>query len=179
MRKVSTVVSDATTQGVIRAEISGVGHKFGSTGGSSISGGILRGSTASQTDLAGVLLPPTRPVERNAWGGGTGWALFGLVVAIFLATAPMRMPTANIGVTIVSLVFASPFVALMAWLARSRIGRQQTYHAAYRRDAPLWETAMCNWDNLYYCYRCDGIYYPGSPTLYRTTCVMDVIYSQS
>ncbi len=178
-RKVSAVVSDATTQGAIAGTLLGGGYQFGSAGGPTIDRGIFRGTTVSQTHLAGVLSPPARPVERNAWGMGTQFALFGLVAAIGLATVPMRMPNAEIGVIIVSIVFAAPFVALAAWIVRSRIVRQRAYRAAYTLDAPMWEAAMRNWDNLYYCHRCDGIYYPGTAAIYRATQVMDVIYSYS
>ncbi len=178
-RKLSAVVSDATTQSAIKVTLSSVEHQFGPAGGPTITGGVLRGTTVSQTHLASVLSPPARPVERNAWGGGTGCALFALAAVVFVVTVPMRMPNADIGVIIISIVFAAPFVALAAWLARSRIARQRAYHAAYTRDAPLWEAAMRNWDSLYYCSRCDGVYYPGTAAIYRTTRVMDVIYSHS
>jgi len=176
-RKVSAVVSDATTHGAIAGTLIGGGYQFGRGGGPVIDGGILRGTTASQTHLASVLSPPARPTARNAWSVGMQCAFLGLVAIIGLVTVPMRLPNANLGSIIFCIVIAAPFVALTVWLVRSRIARQRTYRAAYARDVPLWEAAMHNWDNLYYCSRCDGIYYPGTATIYRAAHVMDVIYS--
>jgi len=46
----------------------------------------------------------------------------------------------------------------------------------YARAFPLWQRAMDIWDHLYYCHRCDGIYLPGRPKLYRTSDMMTVLY---
>jgi hypothetical protein len=189
-RKVSNVVNESTTIGSIGASVVSGGYQYGRSGGPMVSRSAVSAVTATQTALSRVLSPPIRPLYRGPWGffSVVGVLLFGAVgifsLLLYLASLGISQdPTAtasareagqalNPGALIVGVVC----LVLAIWIIFAKRAEKRRRTDAYVTNLPLWERAMQNWDRLQYCMRCDGIYYPGQPQIYRANEMMNVIY---
>lgn len=165
-RKVTSIVNDATALGSIGGSYRGVGYQFGSYGGPTVYAGVLSATAASQTSIGRARSPPARPLLRSAWGAGP---VIGLIAVLIFGLAAMGSGNGDI---IVGLVVLAGAVGLI--ISTNKRGKE--YQDAYAREMPRWESAMRNWDQLYYCMRCDGIYYPGRPEIYRSHETVHVVY---
>lgn len=161
-RKVTAVHAEGATTGRIGGSATGVGYQFGRYGGSSVSFTGFSATTASQSNTSRVLSPPAQPVYRSPWAwGAIGGGLCGLIALSSLSSS------------VVAFLFFGALAALIIYMAARTAKRRKE---EYARAFPLWQRAMDIRDRLYYCQRCDGIYLPGRPELYRTTDLMNVLY---
>lgn len=167
-RKVSAVVNDATTLGTIGGSVVTGGYNFGRHGGPTVSAGMLSATTASQTAIGRALSPPNRPRLRSAWTAGRVIGLIFLIIVILAGLA-----SGGAGGILLALVF----LGLAIWVIADASQKGRIYQQMYEREVAAWDAAMQKWDRLYCCLRCEGIYYPGQPELYRIVEMMPVIYS--
>lgn len=162
---VTAIVREATATGQIGGTIVGGSYQFGRYGGPSIGGGLLHASLATQSSVGHLLSAPAPPVLKSPWGFFSGCALIalGLVIA-----GTVQHPT--------MLIWALVSAALMAVLIYLKVTEGRKRKAAYAIEVPRWQRAMDRWQALYYCQRCDGVYTPGRPEIYRSTDMMHVLY---
>jgi len=167
VQKVSTVVG----HGASAISLSG---GFGATTASSYATtmGGMHLAGGSRTFQSRMLAPPSAPEYISPWKGIVGSLILG-VIAIFF------------GVGFIAAMLNSAFVAIV-WLlllpgwpiykvlrtSRQAVVAKQTYEDA----VPRWREAMRRWEQLYYCFRCDGAFIPGDSGFIPTSGVTNFIF---
>lgn len=164
--KASAVYAAAAQTGVISGGVSGVGYQFGQYGGLSVQHGILNASIAVNNMVARALAPPAPPVLASAWGAGPVLLLLALILVGLACLASMQ-----------TLIVTLACAAFAVWLIVARRKEDERRRAAYQVELPRWQRAMQNYDALYYCGRCDGVFLPGRPEIYRTAETIYVVYN--
>jgi len=165
VRKVSSLVGDSTRVGVIGGTFAGGSYQFGPNGGPSIGGGVLNAVTASQSTIGQLLSPPGRPILRSPWGFSSKAGI--LFLGFVVLSSFSHSSTVILGLVCIGLI---------ALIVYRKNKETRALREAYVHDMPVWENAMRNWDRLHFCMRCDGIYYPGRPSIHRSSDMLNVIY---
>lgn len=44
------------------------------------------------------------------------------------------------------------------------------------KETPHWQKLMAKWNSLYYCHRCDGVFFPGQSHLIPSVRMKDYLY---
>lgn len=185
VRKVTSIVSDGT----VLTDMSGLGFVPSERGGELV--GIL-GSSTSRSVLVERLSPPRDPAKPSgySWVGlflftRLGLALF--TVAIMLATVacsfPLLIPIYREDPFLIFIpitIFAIVVVLLLRWIVTS-LRRDGGTTREKRSDFPLryqkWEHANERWQQLYYCYRDDGVFLPARTILVPVAQMKRLLYA--
>lgn len=172
VRKVSAIVADGTTM----ADVRGIGVTL--DGGELVG---MMGGANTRSVLAARLAPPRKPLKPR----GDGCVGLLLITRLGLAAAGLGMLTAcaacsfptlyasyrasPILVVIVFSFFAAVALVLVSWvitLLWRNTRRTCAEHADYPYQLRQWQLASEYWEQLYYCYRDDGVFLSRGNTTY-------------
>ena len=103
---------------------------------------------AGSTELARLLEPPRRPDMKT--GGG---AMILLFLLGFLSLGFCLLGTVGVALSAV-------LIGGMAFLYHEQKDAQETLKACVAADIQIWEDAARAWERLFYCPRCDSVYFP-------------------
>lgn len=144
--------------------------------------GSTSGAVQMITDLSRDLACPDAPTYQSPWGV---WSILGVICSILMLIGIactvagsffLTMDAAHVAggvppsssVDPVALVLSLgrfliyPLVAIvtLVLIVRSKAKTAAFRKAAVARNSPLWQYARDIWDELYYCPRHDGVYFP-------------------
>lgn len=128
-------------------------------------------TTETRSAVSRLLSEPIAPTYRSAWSRDVTFAVFALFLFAFIGFGSVVSGTSP--QPVLPFVLTAVGIALTLW-ARKETGRRQTRFAVERAR---WEHAKRNWNNLFVCTRCDGVFYPGQRALYPLSTTRDVIYA--
>ena len=179
VQKVSAIVAAGTSADTYTGYSDGVGY---SPSGPVIMDDYITINASRQTTLSRLLSPPTLPSARSFFStpeGGQATAylivmlLFGLGAGFFEFSMIANDPTSILSFTSLVLggiaIFCCGF-PVRIFLRINRIANQA------QSLVPHWQRAMQNWQRLYYCHRCDGVFMPGQLFLIPIDQMMDFLY---
>ncbi len=172
VRKVSAIVSDGTSSSRYMGYGDGIGY---SSHGMMVMDQIINLTGGSQTQLSQLLSPPIKPYERNfdlVWLCLILLGLFGFLVTISGLANNITHETDTIGAFITGLICFS--IVALASVAYIHKGKDEKIR--FEREMPRWEKAISKWQQLYYCYRCDGVFLPGQNFIVSTQYMMNFLY---
>lgn len=125
--------------------------------------------------IARRIPPPGRPRYSSSWGVWSRSAVVLLTIGLALALVAAEENRSSLwaaagtsGLLVAYLVlsfalFLIPLGLIVASKERERRIRQRELSIRLR----AWERAMAKWEALYYCDRCDGVFFPDRPRLVR------------
>jgi multidrug efflux pump subunit AcrB len=119
------------------------------------------------------------PHLESAWGPDTITALAGLCLIVLGVFGPIILITgvtgqASLAVFAVLLALALVALAVAVPVVSTRASDKRTAEA-WQEDHARWEAAMEKWSELYYCWRDDVVYLPGSPSAVLAASVWTVV----
>jgi len=182
VRKVSAIVSDGTSSSWYSGYGDGIGY---SAHGMMVMDEVMTFTGSSQTELSHLLSPPIRPSERSLFGIFLVMLLIGLLglisttcgfIGIF-ATEPGALGNYTTelgagGMYIFGILCLSLGVLVLIILLRN----SKDEKIRVEREMPAWINAIYRWQQLYYCFRCDGVYPPNLNYIVPAQYMMEYLY---
>lgn len=160
IQKVSSIVQAGTWQSTSVGTTVGAAYVRDHNSGHLVPmGGRTVAHTASMTNLAARLSPPTKPGARLPFGvyaifiGFIGYIGFGIAEWISYVN-PGSNAIANSDRVTYGFVIG---IVTGTVLAGSYALRSQRRSA---KELPDWQQAMERWNQVYYCHRCDTVFIP-------------------
>jgi len=138
---------------------------FGSSGSIATVFGRMYQQESHQSLLSERLSPPAEPRLVRAWPAGFTIALIGLFLGMFCVCGIAGLITsltydyAPLGC---GFLVALPLVAGAGALLRTGQRREKRSAEAWQEEHAQWEDALGRWFELYYCWRDDVVFVPGS-----------------
>ncbi|MBE2183482.1 MAG: hypothetical protein IAE89_08665 [Anaerolineae bacterium] len=187
VRKVTSIINDGTT------------HTESNRIGMSISGNDTAfysglGNSVSHTGLASALAAPKKPSQPSRKGLSaifpsfrltcTG-SILGLIMLSVVCSFPALYPTYRenpllIFIPVVIFVVAAIVLMRWVWLSKRRetqILREGDTH--YSLEMEQWKRALARWEELYYCYRDDGVFLPNHAVFVPIARMKQYLYAKS
>ncbi|HEX9414579.1 MAG TPA: hypothetical protein VF916_13825 [Ktedonobacterales bacterium] len=161
-------VSALVTAGVSTGSGSGAGYmvgSFGSSGSIATAYGRMYQQDSHQSLLSERLSPPAEPRLVRAWPAGFTIALIGLFLGVFCSCGIAGLITSlteEYAPLVCGVLVALPFVAVAGVLLRTGQQREKRSAEAWQEEHEQWEAAIGRWFELYYCWRDDVVFVPGS-----------------
>ena len=125
-----------------------------------LAGSVGRGTSnhtgSNRTILAGVLSPPEPPIAK---GAVTATTFYGPVLLLALFIGVLGLNEAPSFLVVLTAIATGTF---WFWL---NIGRPKRDRQTVDRETDVWAKAMARWQRWYYCYRCDGVFVPGTAAI--------------
>ncbi len=150
VRKVSAIVSDGTSSSRYTGYGDGIGY---SSHGMMVMDEIINLTGNSQTQLSRLLSPPIEPfyvsfttMLKHPYG--IFLIVLGLVGLVILPIVWF------LGVAFI----CGPILVFLSWGYAS-----EKEEKSLVTEMPRWQRAISKWWQLYYCYRCDGVFFIISP----------------
>ena len=150
VQRVTSVVSSAHTQSQSKETLSGAAYSFGG-GGLTLGGGTVSKSIESVTLLGRRLAMQNKPSASNLSFLGFGLAAFLFVVVVSVFSAHEAVAG------VVFLLVMGGLISLSVW-------RFKRDRRSWRNRLQVWEHQQTNWRALFYCQRCDRVFYQGDPS---------------
>jgi len=130
---------------------------------------------SEQTRLRKLLSPPAEPPLEGARSAGTdiaaglgALAICSLLGASLVASLAHQVDIGAYGV----LLALAADVGVVVLLPRTRRIDERLQAKQHVKHAE-WEAKMAKWNELYYCWRDDVLFFPGSPTTIPVTSMWD------
>jgi len=187
VRKVTSIIDDGTTH----TESNRLGM---SIGGDEIEFYSGLGSSVARTGLVSALAAPKKPSQpsRVGWSAivpgfrlNCAGSVLGLIMLSAVCSFPVFYPTYRENPLLIffpGVIFAAAAVILMRWVWLSNRRETQTLREAearYSREIEQWKRALVQWEQLYYCYRDDGVFLHGQAVLVPTDQMKQYLYAKS
>jgi hypothetical protein len=187
VRKVTSIVNDGTT------------HTESNRLGMSISGDEIEfysglGSSASHTGLVSSLAAPKKPSQpsRKGWSAifpgfrlNCAGSFLGLIMLSMVCSFPVLYPTYRenpLLIFVPVIIFVASAIVLMRWVWLSNRRETQMLRegdAHYPLEIERWKRALARWDQLYYCYRDDGVFLPNHAVFVPIAQMKQYLYAKS
>jgi hypothetical protein len=173
VQKVSGLITASASTSIAAGHVSYEDPVIGSAGSElgTVTTRRLHQKGSEQTRLSKLLSPPAEPPLEGARSAGTDVAagLSALAICSLLSASTVAGVTgqADISVYGVLLAFAA-VVGVVALLPRTR-RIDERLQAKQRAKHADWEAKIAQWNELYYCWRDDVLFIPGSPTVIPVT----------
>ena len=152
VQKVTSIIRSGTTTGTWNGHhISGY-YNFGDNS-VSLGGGKLSGSSTSRTNLIMSLAPPEFKQAPNQ-----AWLMIGFILSFFIAFISLIFGLKGSLGSLVTFFIFGAFGVILVLIYKKRDNDYQAYLKEWK---PKYERAIENWNNLYYCHRCDGVFLLG------------------
>ncbi len=150
--------STGATAGPIHSK-NGDAFAFGVTGSHNVGSGTTSGfgETSGSTTLAAMLAPPPRPVQTTPTDSD-GCAGFCVVLLLIILGCWQYEDLSGI---VACLLAALPALGLWS-LIQQNLEAAKSAKDGYPPLVATWERKMANWDQLFYCPRCDHVFNPES-----------------
>jgi hypothetical protein len=128
---------------------------------------------------SGQLSPPAQPQLERASNANATIAVGGLALIVLCAFLPaiVLAGLANqTGIVVAGLLVALAISALaMTVPALQARASDERAKAVWQVEHTRWEAAMEKWDELYYCWRDDVVFIPGSPSAVPAASMWDIL----
>jgi hypothetical protein len=172
VQKVSSIVNADSTVTASTGTHSNRNTLLGMSGKGVLLGGAFGKGTSNttgtnQSRLANQLSLPEQP---NLDKGTTATTFYGPVLILVIVVAGLAASDAPRFLAIPVLI---TIVAGWFWLNVQLPGLRRQ---EFERENALWEDAKRVWDQLYYCYRCDGVFQTGTSGLKPVAEIHDLIF---
>lgn len=185
VQKVASVVGANTSDSLVHVSGSGPATTVGMIGGKTYVGQSLGGSssttiTRTQSQLAHQLSPPTEPIFQSAWGWGILWGL----IAVFVVTLGITILIEDLtgsrgtGSAILLFLWLLSFIAIAIYWVRSKMIENERRRVDFNKSHTRWAKAMNRWQELFYCYRCDGVFVPGNPEFFPIAQISNIVHQK-
>lgn len=187
VRKVTSIVNDGTT----RTESNRLGM---SISGDEIAFNSGLGNSVSHTELASTLAAPRKPSQPSRKGLSAifpGFRLncagsfLGLIMLSMVCSFPVLYPTYRenpLLIFVPVIIFVASAIVLMRWVWLSKRREAQMLRegeAHYPLEIEQWKRALARWEQLYYCYRDDGVFLPHHAVLVPIAQMKQYLYAKS
>lgn len=172
VRKVSAIVSDGTSSSRYSGYGDGIGY---SSHGMMVMDEIINLTGNSQTQLSQLLSPPIKPYERNfdlVWLCLALLGSFGFIVTMI----GLSNITTDVANAIGALIFGLICLGIAALVFTTYLRKSKDEKIWFEGEIPRWEKAISKWHQLYFCYRCDGIFLPGEIFIVPSQYMMNFLY---
>jgi hypothetical protein len=184
VQKVTAIVSAGISTGTYRGYADGAGY---TSHGPVVMDEAIYLSGSSQTYLSRILAPPNQPIYQSNEGciivilaiGSLLVIWFGIAVAVSsLGTFfPTSITFASIIIALItSLVLGMGCIFVSKRFIKANRKMFEPELARFHYDLERWQRAIARWQELYYCHRCDGVFFPGQLYLVPATMMNDIIY---
>lgn len=187
VRKVTSIVNDGTT------------HTESNRLGMSISGDETAfysglGSSVSRTGLVSSLAAPKKPSQpsRKGWSAifpgfrlNCAGSFLGLIMLSVVCSFPVLYPTYRenpLLIFVPVVIFVASAIILMRWVWLSNRRETQMHRegdARYPLEIERWKRALERWEQLYYCYRDDGVFLPNHAVFVPIAQMRQFLYAKS
>lgn len=172
VRKVSTIVSDGTSSGTYSGYGDGIGY---SAHGMTVMDEVITITGSSQTQLSWLLSPPIEPSKRSFFEVLLVMPFIGLLGLMFTILGLFGIVTTK-SEGAGMLIFGMLCLSIVVLMLITYFHNSKDEKIRVEREIPSWKNAVYRWQQLYYCYRCDGVYLPNLDYLVPTQYVMDFLY---
>lgn len=170
VQKVSALVTTGTTTSDASRYMADAGYGIGSEGsGHSIVERTYQAGS-QHPPLSELLSPPEEPRLVRAWSTESFMTALGVGLVMLCCYAPF-IPLAIVThqPSIPSLIWYGTLLALamiggVVVLAGQTRASDKHLKAAWQAEHARWQAAMAKWEALYYCWRDDVVFFPGSPS---------------
>lgn len=185
VRKVTAIVDEGTTYTDSRQ----LGMSI-SKGDDQYHSGL--GSAISYTGLASTLAAPKKPHQPSLGFPSSlfpnfRWSCVGIALVLTtllsICSFPLLYPTYSqnaLLLLIPILIFVVTAIVLIrwAWLSNQREARILRHaNARYPNAVATWQMAVARWEQLYYCYRDDGVFIAKQTRLVNSKDMLALLYA--
>lgn len=156
VRKISAIYNEGTWTQTSRGSYDE--HDMGKGGILPQRYGSVRTTTSGSSDLARMLAPPARPRQNSLPSCMFLWIILAGIVAFVWTSIALYWSNARTWLNAITwwiICGALGYYAVNKDL-KTAPAQQQTAANALAR----WQEAMQRWDRLFYCPRCDNVYFP-------------------
>jgi hypothetical protein len=161
VRKVSTIVSAGISTGAYSGYGDGIGY--------SITG-------SSQTQLSRLLTPPIAPRE-NYFGGILFILIVSGIMGVFITCVGfVNIFSSQFEFGVFLLLFGLLCLGIAIGTSNSYTKLNKSEQIRFKKELHAWKKAIHRWQQLYYCHRCDGLYFPGLNYIVPIQYMMDFLY---
>ncbi len=187
VQKVSVVHESGISTNRYSAQTGGAAYSFGRGGGWTVGGAQTSGTARSQTTLSQRLAPPAQRTSTGIDNGCLAISCSGWMLLVLIAIAAMSGLSSlthggagGVGGALVG-IGAAAFLGLLFTRREFSVTRNTLRGIDTRRREALyksWQSARERWQRLYYCHRCDQVFFPGE-TLSTPASQMESLLYQS
>lgn len=173
VQKATSVVGHGTTDSVMHSVKSASPTTIGLAGrnvfvGKSFGGRKSTTQGGTQSRLAQRLSPPSEPTYQRPWSALT---IFMIAALIYLPLSQLAHDNPRSGWG--SGIIFFPVAAIMIW---RKVKETKKRHAIYDREHPRWENAASRWLQLFYCFRCDGVFLSSEQEFVPSSIINYILY---
>lgn len=161
VQKATAIVNTGIVSSTYKGFANGIGY---TPNGLILTGNNISLSGTSQTALSSLLSPPISPRPYKNYLGLYIILVFVSVILPFVIQDTFFIALA-IGVI--------PALLILIYQERRDLPKKQSQHAAALNN---WQRAITRWQQLYYCHRCDGVFFLGQPYLVPSARMMNYLY---
>ncbi len=157
VRKVSAIVSDGTSSGTFSGYGDGIGY---SAHGMIVMDEVITITGSSQTELSWFLSPPIEPSAKYFGGILLIMIVSGIMGLLIICIGFDNIFASQFEFGIFLLLFGLLCLGIAIWTSNSYTKLNKSEQIRFKKELHAWEKAIHRWQQLYYCYRCDGVYLP-------------------